>query len=999
MVGILNGQTESPRCDHRLLDILRTFSIALLICTLHAARTDALDPSNTLADYTLTNWSEDAGPFPFGVYAIAQDRDGYLWLGTRTGLIRFDGTNFAIWKGSEPLPDDRVSAICIARDGTMWLGFGTIGGVTRIRAGKVTNFGKPEGLTGEVNALLEDDGDAIWAGTYGGLYKFVNNRWEHLGAAQGLPTESVTGLFKDSRRNFWVGTSVGVYRRRSGDNEFRFFAPSTVVDFAEDSAATIWATDVVNAFTVLDAPARSARASLGWKEALGRRLLYDRSGSLWIGTRGSGLLRVRDLNGATSQTSIERLTRDEGLPSAEIRALFEDRDGTLWIGTRMGLSRLSESNIRTALGRRADAFVSSVTRARDGSVWVGTYEGLRHLTRDHEQTYSVAHGLPSQIVTGLHEDRGGTLWVATTRGIARLSDGRFTALAVPQDMRLNRVLSMTSDRTGGVWLCDQARGLVQWKDGKLTRMKDMFRDGPAYVAYADAADRVWIGFWNGGMAVYHDNTIDRYSVADGLPNGSVNIIHQDQSGTIWVGTSKGLRRFDRGRFVTFAANGFPESAVVSIVEGEEGYLWFGLASGLLRISRDEFDRVAGDPAVRLRYKLYGVEDGLMGTLGRPGMPSSTRSADGRLWFLTSVGLVTVDPGRLRARPAPGPLRIESVVADGRVIEPLSQLRLAPHTSRMQINYSILSLSAATKLRFRYKLEDFDSDWQEAGEQRQAFYTNLTPGSYRFRVVSNTNDGGWNATGAELNFSIEPAFYQTKIFYGAVVTMVALTIWSIWQLRLRRMRRQFDLVLAERARMGREIHDTLLQSLVGVALEFDDISSQLDPSATSLKAQVCRIREQVEHYIREARHSIWNLRSPTLETIDLSAALLEAGEAATAGGHARFEFVVNGTARWISASVEEQLLRIGQEALSNAVRHGAADVIRIELSYRPDSVSLRVSDNGRGFDSEHVAQAPESHWGLTSMRERAQQVGARFILMSRPGAGTTIEAIASISSNK
>ena len=344
MSGTTNGQTASPRCDHRFLDILRTVSIALLICTLRAARSDALDPSNTLADYTLTNWSEDAGPFPFGEYAIAQDRDGYLWLGARTGLIRFDGTNFAIWKGSEPLPDDRISAICIAKDGAMWLGFGTIGGVTRIRAGKVTNFGKPDGLIGEVNALLEDDGGAIWAGTYGGLYKFGNNRWEHVDGADGLPTEAVTGLFRDSRRNFWVGTSVGVYRRGPDDSMFRFFASSTVVDFAEDSAATIWVTDVVKAFAVLDAPSRSARTLLGWKEALGRRLLYDRSGSLWIGTRGSGLLRVRDLNGATSLTSIERLTRDEGLPSAEIRALFEDRDGTLWIGTRMGLSRLSESN-------------------------------------------------------------------------------------------------------------------------------------------------------------------------------------------------------------------------------------------------------------------------------------------------------------------------------------------------------------------------------------------------------------------------------------------------------------------------------------------------------------------------------------------------------------------------------------------------------------------------------------------------------------------------------
>ncbi len=974
----------------------RIASLALAAVTLSATFAFGLDPAKALTEYTLTNWTEDAGPFPFGVYAIAQDRDGYLWLGARTGLIRFDGTSFVFWKGSDSLPDDRISTICIASDGSLWLGYGTLGGVTRIRQRQVTNFTAQDGLTGgDVNALLEDDG-TIWAGTYGGLFRFISDRWHPVSAADGLPREAVLSLFKDRAKNLWVGTSVGVYRRGPDSGTFEFAAaPSSVVSFAQDASGTIWITDRDKGFASLDTASHSAKASPGWEGTLGWALLYDRSRTLWIGSRGNGLLRVRGVGTGDTHATTERLTRREGLPSNEIRVLFEDRDGTLWIGTRMGLSRLTESNIRPAFVGE-DAFVSSVTRTRDGSVWIGTSEGLRRRTRDRERRYGTEDGLPGQIVTSLHVDGAGTLWVATTKGVAYFANGKFAELALPRDVRLENVLSMTTDRSGTLWLCDQVKGLTRWKDGRLIRMAE---EGRAYFAYADTTDRVWIGLWSSGVAVYQGDHIKRFSVDDGLPAGSVNIVHEDQSGAIWVGTSKGLRRFENGRFVAYAVNGFPESAVVSISDDEHGYVWFGLASGLLRIARSEFDRVAQEPAARLRYKVYGQEDGLPGTLGRPGMPSSTRDTDGRLWFVTSVGLALVDPNRLATVPAPGPVRVEELIADGRRLEPQSHLRLGPRTSRIQIDYSILSLAAATKLRFRYKLDDFDSDWQDAGERRQASYTNLPPGSYRFRVVSTNNDGGWNESGGAFDFSIEPAFYQTRMFYATAAALAALALWSTWQLRWRRAQRQFDLVLAERMRMGREIHDTLLQSLVGVALEFDDIWAQLDPSANALKTQVQRIREQVEHYIREARHSIWNLRSPTLESNDLATALKQSGESAIAGSHSRFEFALHGAPHRVAPGVEEQMLRIGQEALSNAVRHGEAETIRVELFYDPDDVRLRVSDNGRGFDPEHVAGAAESHWGLTSMRERAEQIRASFLLTSSRGAGTVVEIVAPISSEQ
>ena len=347
--------------------------------------------------------------------------------------------------------------------------------------------------------------------------------------------------------------------------------------------------------------------------------------------------------------------------------------------------------------------------------------------------------------------------------------------------------------------------------------------------------------------------------------------------------------------------------------------------------------------------MFGTEDGLPGTLGRPGMPSSARTLDGHLWFVTSQGLAVVNPQNLAAIPGVGPLRIDEVVADGRPYTPTLGLRLGPKLSRIEIGYAAISLAAPTKVPL------------SAISSMTSTPTGRTPGSVgkphiptcplatiAFRSCLTNEAGGWSSTGAEMSFAVVPAFYQTYTFYLVILSVVALTLWLAWRLRVYRLRTQFNLVLDERMRMGREIHDTLLQSLVGVALEFDDISEQLDPAADSLNKQVRRIRQQVEHYIREARQSIWNLRSPSLTSIDLSTALRHFGDTAIRGHRARLEFGVIGTERPAPLSVEEQLLRIGQEAMTNALRHSGADTIVVELRYGVDTVALVVRDNGCGF---------------------------------------------------
>lgn len=967
----------------------RAFAAAGLACLSLALAApvpaSASGAAKRLSEYSLTNWTEEDGPFPFGVLCIAQDRDGYLWLGGRSGLIRFDGNSFEVWRGSEPLPSERLSNLIAARDGSLWLGFGTVGAITRIVDGHARTFTTKDGLAGgPANIVYEDRDGSIWVGSYNGLSHFAGGFWTHVSVPDGIPAdEPVAAVLRDRAGRLWVGTGAGLYRRDQEPGPFERVSGSAIAALAQDAAGAIWGADRESGFQLISGtPTVPLVTSAASHAGAGRGLLVDRQGSLWVATRGAGLMRLSD-------GGVERLTRVDGLGSDDVRDVFEDRDGAVWIATRRGLSRLTERSVRSVAPTLArDAFVYAVTSTPDGSVWTATAEGLARTHAGREWLYGPEHGLPARIVTALHADRAGVLWAATTRGVARWTGARFEAAGGGVE-QLQSVASMTSDHRGRLWLSDQARGLFMWARGTLTRASDALRDRKQpYYVYADRADRVWVGFWDTGIARFDpDGTVTTYSTLDGVPGGNVSVIHEDRAGHLVVGTERGIAVFDGQRFSSLSERGLPESGYVSIIEDERGFVWLAAGIGLLRLSPGELDRVARERGSRIQYTLYGADDGLNGHASRPGMPSSAVRDDGSLLFVTSAGLALVDPGNLRERPTTGRVRIERITADGQSIDTAGPIALAPRTSRLQIDYSVLSLAGVAKARFRYRLDGFDKSWIDADDRRQALYTNLPPGEYAFRVVTAT-DTGWNESGATVGFTMRPAFYQRPVFYAGVAVLVLGAIWLAWIRRLSLVRQQFSLILAERARMGRELHDTLLQSLVGVALEFDDISEQLDPNASALRQQVKQIRQRVEHYIREARGSIWNLRSPTLETKDLAAALHEAGELGTMHHGIDFGFEVTGRPVRLDLSTEEQFLRIGQEAVSNAVRHGRPETIRMSLHYSVESAVLTVDDNGCGFDVS-AAEGIADHWGLTTMRERARQVNARFSLQSEPGRGTTV----------
>ena len=943
--------------------------------------------------YSVTSWTARDGMVTGRITTIAQDHDGYLWLGTSGGLVRFDGVRFTPWESEPKLPEGSVTALLVSRDGSLWLGFGSRDVVARVRGRRVKIYtlgGDTAG--GFVRALLQDQNGVVWAAGYGGLWRHHDDQWERVRIRNGLPEGTVDTIYEDPSGDFWVGSVHGVYRRRNGADHFELVpAPPRVItpirSFSAGPDGSIWIADP-QGLTNID---RSG-ASVGqaWRvRGTPMDLLLDRQGVLWVGTLGQGVTQI--FPGTPSppfQTT--RFTRREGLAHDEVGCLFEDREGNIWVGTRGGLSRLTESIVPVVLDRwPGEGVVHAVTTTTDGRVWVSSADGLRVLSQERWKRYGRAEGLPSDIVLALHADKTGGLWLTTDHGAGRFSAGRFSPLPLPSN--IHRLIAISVDPDGGVWLSDLSMGLFRWKDGHLRSMEYVTGRRPAHCLYTDRRGRVWIGLRAGGVIMYEDGRFQSLGIAEGLAGGTVNAIHEDGDGTVWIATSNGVSTFRAGRVSTYRDPVLKN--ISAVMSDDNGYLWFGIASGVVRVHGSEFENRAAEAFHRMDFRLFTASDGVVGIPVRASSwPNATRGPRGSLWFATDQGVAIIDPRAVDDKGhTPPPVRIDGVIADDRTLEPSLQLRLPPLTSRIQINYTALSLAAPEKIRFRYKLEGFDDDWTDAGTRRQAFYTNLPPGTYRFRV-SAYEEGVWNETSVAWEFFLAPAFYQTRWFLAICLVLLGFTVIAGWRMRIRGIRRRFSLVMAERARIGRDIHDSLLQGLVGALVQFDAVATQMDSTPEAAKVRLERARRQVEECVRETRQSIRGLRSATLERADLLTALREIGDAITAGTAVRFELAVVGKPRRCNLRLEEQLLKIGREGISNAVRHAQSTMIRMELRYEPDRVRLRVSDNGRGFDSNH---AGGWGWGLIGMRERSEQIGGTFTIASDPAYGTRLEVMAPV----
>lgn len=965
----------------------RGWSTNFLRTTLHGLCALALwlcSPGPVAAEHSATWFVEDFRHRPdtrFGVInALALAADGHLWVGTSSGLFRFDGAQFLPWgaRGEPPLPLHNIRALLPTKDGCLWVGFSE-SGITTICNDHVRNFSLGDGISdGYVNTIIETRDGAVWSGGRGGLARYYKGQWDRA-PGRGLPAAIVYSLYEDRRGWLWVGTSTGIFLRKPDSTAFEHFSSDTVRAFGEDAAGTLWATDPQRLAQTLY-PVKSG--SPEGTRAIGMCLYNDRFGGMWIGTMGQGLFRV-DRPENQKPLRISRVADQADESDDAVLAIVADTDGNIWVATRTGLQRYFEhgATMITRQNGLTNNTVRVVQTAGDGQMWVGTVEGI-DVFNSADPRRAIDHHTMLGPVTAMHAGRAGQMWVSTDFRIGTFADGRFSP--IPRSVAPMHVYVIAAHADGTAWVCHSGAATLSRSDGRtLWPVVDPAIPPQRCMDIAvDPQGRVWIAFTGGHIRVYEHGKFWSLGTADGLPSAPLHTLYADRHGTVWVGTAEGLSRI-RGRQIdTFTqANGLPGRYVSAIVEDDFDHLWFIIDSRIIRVAHGEFDRAAADAAYRIGYRSFDRSEGVLEGSFPFGSPMVAKDEHGKLWFQTAAGVAVIDPRHVRPRTAGIRAQIERVVLNGTPVWPTpSHVQVPSGTSSIEIDYTAVSLSNASKLTFEYRLDGFDTEWIDAGVRRQAFYTDLPPDSYTFRVRASLE--GVRTAETTWEMTIAPAFYQQPWFRALVLIAIAAAAWAAWALRVRNLRTQFRLVLNERTRIGREVHDTLLQSLAGMAMQMESLARQIQFAPESVSEDLRRMRRQAQQHVREARELIWDLRRPGLTSFALVDALQDFVRTEVEP-HVMCHVDLIGHRRPLTPETEWELFRIAQEALRNSVRHSRARLIDVRLEYRRAAFSMRIVDDGPGFDVDAVTAAQGGRWGLVGMQERARKVGAQFSITSSP----------------
>jgi len=960
----------------------------------------ALNPRRALTQYTRTVWTQEHGLPQDTIRAVTQTKDGYLWLGTDEGLAQFDGYDFVVFnKENGALPSNSVGALWAARDGGLWIG--TSGGLTFYRDRKFTTYTRRDGLADIfISSITEDQSGAVWMAAGIFVSRFQNGKFTNYSPGENLPIESPRAVYLGRDGALYVAGFAGVARRQ-GNRFVSVIGPAEVggdivTNLTQDHSGNLWVAGPSG--LLMRTPAgklRQFQTKDGLPDNFVRSLWEDRDGNVWAGTNG-GLARLE--NGRFVSNPVATASERDW-----VRCIYEDTEGNLWVGMNSGLNRFRD-DIFTIYGE-AEGLPSdeptTVYQDGRGRIWIGFHDrGLLELDNGKPRVYTTRDGLASNEIFSIREDHDGDLLIATREGPGRMHDGRFIKQVI--DDPLNRRLSFDylEDRTGRFWAALPA-GLSQLQGG---RAHNVIPGGPllndALVILCETRDgSLWAGSYAQGLWRLKDGQSKLYTITDGLSSNEIRSLVDDRDGTLWIGTfGGGLNALRNGHFFSVTAKEGLLSDNISHVEDDgHGWLWLSTTRGICRVRKQDLNDYIAGKIKSVTPVNYGVADGLRSAQCAPGYPTSrggTQTADGRLWFPTSRGLAVIDPNERAPDVDATVVHLLDVTVDGRPIALNKPAVLPPGDGRVQFRYTGINLSTPERVRYSYRLEGLDRDWVNSVARRVTNYNSLPHGRYRFVVRAGIPGGP--SSEAAFSFVLQPHFYETAWFRYLCVALGAAAIWGLFRLRVRQIRERFDLVLDERARLAREIHDTLAQGFVGISSQLDAVALTLNGHLDSARKHLDLARKMARHSLTEARRSVMDLRASALEGQDLPAALSEAARQWTAGSPVKVHVDVEGSSRKLPEEMEQHLLRIAQEAVTNTVKHAHAKEVWIRLNMDNGKLRMRVADDGEGFEQTDAFSDVGGHFGLLGMRERAERLGGDLQLRSEPGEGTEVEVTVPLS---
>jgi signal transduction histidine kinase/ligand-binding sensor domain-containing protein len=961
------------------------------MCLVNTAR--ALDPNRAVSQYIRARWDAGQG-FPGGaVYAIAQTVDGYLWIGAEKGLVRFDGLNFRLFNhaNSPTFPNSPVLGLIADAEGHLWVRLQNLS-LLRYHGGTFQNV-LPD-LSPEaqgVTAMCQGkNGEVLFVDRSKGVLRHGGEKLATLAFTAGRPNFLVISMAETADGKVWLGTrDRGLFSLSGGivssvvpdlpDRKINCLLPIGAHElwFGTDNGVVRWNG---NELTRAGLP-----RSLEPAQTLA--MARDREANIWIGTAG-GLFRIN----AQGVSSWERRSGES------VTALFEDREGNLWVGSTRGIERFRDSVFMTYPASRGLGSDGNGPLYADdeGRAWFAPSNGgLFWLEGAQIERVGVA-GLGKDVVYSIAGGKG-ELWVGRQRGgLTRLryKSGSFRAETFTQAEGLaqNSVYAVHQSRDGTVWAGTLSGGVSSFKNGKFTTYTTAngLASNTVTAIWETSDGTMWIATPN-GLNALSEGRWRTYTGRDGLPPGNVNCLLEDSTGALWIGTSKGLAFLKSGQIEL--PREAPESlreAIFGLAEDRNGWLWIATSSQVVRVPRDKLLRGSlGDGDVRE----YGPADGLAGTEGVKRSRSVVADPLGRIWFSLNRGISVVDPALLSDSSAPAIAHIQSISADGSSLDPQATIRVPAATQRVTFSYAGLSLSAPDRVRYRYRLDGVDRDWSEPVTTREAIYSNLGPGPYRFRVIASNSEGFWNGAEATLRFEIEPLFWQTWWARLAGALFFVFAILAVYRLRLRQLTRQmnvrFEERLAERTRIAQELHDTLLQGFLSASMQLHVAVDQV-PDDLPAKPRLGRVLQLMGQVIEEGRNALRGLRSANSDSLDLEQAFSRVRQELAVHEQVGFRVTVVGRPRGLHPVLRDEVYRIGREALVNAFRHSRAKSIEVEVEYAADHLRVLVRDDGCGIDPQVVRAGRDGHFGLTSMRERAERIGARLTVRSHAASGTEVE---------